>query len=200
MHSSRTPHCPFCKRNNEPPPVYNSHFLRDSRGLVSCPQLKRHTCNLCGATGVYSHTRSHCPQAQRMKMEREEQLQRRRIEQAMNQAPPVGAYATGGRGERLLSTTTSSSSSSSSASLPPMPSVSGEHQQNLIQLTNPPRPRLVELSNNGLRNFCNMSSVSNSRFNSAGRLRRRQGSGDLNNNNSRSNNNNNYRFGELKHN
>ncbi|XP_063226347.1 uncharacterized protein LOC134533070 isoform X1 [Bacillus rossius redtenbacheri] len=55
--------CRFCWRNNEPPAVYTSHNLHDSDTgrIVTCPVLLRHVCEMCGATGVQAHTRSHCP-------------------------------------------------------------------------------------------------------------------------------------------
>lgn len=56
-------HCAFCRRNKEPEETYKSHQLRKD-GLVVCPQLFKHRCELCGATGNNAHTRSYCPLAQ----------------------------------------------------------------------------------------------------------------------------------------
>lgn len=55
--------CGFCKRNKEPESVYTSHQLRDPNGQVTCPQLFKYRCELCGATGAEAHTRSYCPSA-----------------------------------------------------------------------------------------------------------------------------------------
>ncbi|KAE8745044.1 hypothetical protein FOCC_FOCC008356 [Frankliniella occidentalis] len=30
---------------------------------TTCPILQKHVCEVCGATGVSAHTRSHCPYA-----------------------------------------------------------------------------------------------------------------------------------------
>ena len=54
--------CAFCSKNQEPKHVVRDHNLHDSEtGLVQCPVLRRHCCEVCGATGDYAHTRSHCP-------------------------------------------------------------------------------------------------------------------------------------------
>ncbi|KAG9509392.1 Nanos-like 1, partial [Fragariocoptes setiger] len=54
--------CPFCRRNNESDAIVMSHRLRDDQGRVTCPQLKKHKCEICGATGELAHTRSYCHQ------------------------------------------------------------------------------------------------------------------------------------------
>lgn len=61
--SGNSKHCAFCRRNKEPEETYKSHQLRKD-GLVVCPQLFKHRCELCGATGNNAHTRSYCPLAQ----------------------------------------------------------------------------------------------------------------------------------------
>ncbi|CAN7990731.1 unnamed protein product, partial [Ixodes hexagonus] len=54
--------CAFCKRNGETRSFSSTHVLKDKlTGLVVCPILRKHKCELCGATGDYSHTRSYCP-------------------------------------------------------------------------------------------------------------------------------------------
>ena len=56
------PSCGFCRGNGECVDVYTSHSLRSPTGLVSCPYLRGHVCEICGATGDQAHTRSYCPQ------------------------------------------------------------------------------------------------------------------------------------------
>ena len=46
-------------RNGETREVYQSHNLREG-GRVTCPVLRQHKCELCGATGDSAHTRSYC--------------------------------------------------------------------------------------------------------------------------------------------
>ncbi|XP_023219558.1 protein nanos-like [Centruroides sculpturatus] len=54
--------CKFCKRNGDPKDFYQTHVLKDAKtGKVICPILRNYTCEYCGATGDYSHTRSYCP-------------------------------------------------------------------------------------------------------------------------------------------
>ncbi len=44
--------CKFCKNNGETPELYRSHVLRNpSNGLIICPVLRSHVCDICGATG-----------------------------------------------------------------------------------------------------------------------------------------------------
>jgi len=54
--------CGFCRGNGECVDVYTSHSLRSPTGLVSCPYLRGHVCEICGCTGDQAHTRSYCPQ------------------------------------------------------------------------------------------------------------------------------------------
>jgi hypothetical protein len=53
--------CALCRKNGEPVEVYKSHCVKSPDGKVTCPILRKHICDLCGATGDYAHTRSHCP-------------------------------------------------------------------------------------------------------------------------------------------
>ncbi|KAH1020418.1 hypothetical protein HUJ04_010086 [Dendroctonus ponderosae] len=53
--------CRFCLKNGEPKELVTSHFTRSSNGNVTCPILRRYVCEICGATGSYSHTRKYCP-------------------------------------------------------------------------------------------------------------------------------------------
>lgn len=61
MNSNNNHYCGFCFQNKEPSQVYMSHQLKDSQGNVTCPQLFKHVCEVCGSTGSQAHTRSYCP-------------------------------------------------------------------------------------------------------------------------------------------
>lgn len=55
--------CNFCRRLGEKRSFFRSHNLRDPvTNAVTCPILRKHQCEICGATGDNSHTRSYCPQ------------------------------------------------------------------------------------------------------------------------------------------
>ncbi|KAM7284183.1 nanos homolog 2 [Ixodes scapularis] len=55
--------CVFCKKNGETRSFARTHVLKDKlTGNVVCPILRKYKCELCGATGDNSHTRSYCPQ------------------------------------------------------------------------------------------------------------------------------------------
>ncbi|KAF7283857.1 uncharacterized protein LOC143191210 [Rhynchophorus ferrugineus] len=53
--------CKFCYKNGERKIVYSSHVLKSASGEITCPILRNHTCEICGAAGGNAHTRSHCP-------------------------------------------------------------------------------------------------------------------------------------------
>lgn len=53
--------CNFCKTNGERSEVYQSHNTGPP-GSVTCPNLFKHQCEICGATGKNAHTRGYCPQ------------------------------------------------------------------------------------------------------------------------------------------
>ena len=56
-----SPPCGFCRGNAECAEVYSSHQLRSPDGKVTCPYLRGHVCETCGATDDHAHTRSYCP-------------------------------------------------------------------------------------------------------------------------------------------
>ncbi|KAK7491916.1 hypothetical protein BaRGS_00016762 [Batillaria attramentaria] len=60
---SRNFYCAFCKKNGETKEYYTTHKLKDPKGKVICPVLRAYTCPLCGQTGEWAHTESHCPLA-----------------------------------------------------------------------------------------------------------------------------------------
>jgi hypothetical protein len=41
----------------EPKAVYEGHCVRDAKGLISCPKIKKNVCNNCKKTG---HLSTHC--------------------------------------------------------------------------------------------------------------------------------------------
>lgn len=63
MASQRRRCCQFCKNNGERESCYRSHPLKDDvTGLVTCPVLRKHVCDICGKTGDEAHTRRYCPE------------------------------------------------------------------------------------------------------------------------------------------
>ena len=49
--------CSHCKNSGESKQVYEGHNVRDLKGLISCPKIKKNVCNNCKKTG---HLSSHC--------------------------------------------------------------------------------------------------------------------------------------------
>ncbi|KAJ6599594.1 Protein nanos [Pseudolycoriella hygida] len=52
--------CRFCENNEEPPHVYYGHTLRDLKGRLTCPRLRKYICPICGCTGDDAHTIRYC--------------------------------------------------------------------------------------------------------------------------------------------
>ncbi|XP_041986124.1 uncharacterized protein LOC121738240 [Aricia agestis] len=56
--------CTFCRKNGERPAVYQDHVVKKKVGdryIVSCPILRSHRCQYCGASGDDAHTITYCP-------------------------------------------------------------------------------------------------------------------------------------------
>lgn len=63
--------CKFCRNNGETSHHYKSHTLRNpSTGILVCPVLRDHVCDICGATGDDAHTRNYCPKLKRENLQR----------------------------------------------------------------------------------------------------------------------------------
>lgn len=54
-------YCVFCRNNQEPKETYTSHIVRNEKGIVMCPRLRRYKCPICGAFGDIAHTMKYCP-------------------------------------------------------------------------------------------------------------------------------------------
>ncbi|XP_003743067.1 nanos homolog 3-like [Galendromus occidentalis] len=56
------PFCVFCKKNGAPKAVYRSHTVKDNRGSVVCPVLRKFNCHHCNnGGGDQAHTANFCP-------------------------------------------------------------------------------------------------------------------------------------------
>ena len=53
--------CALCKKNGEAREFYTTHVLKDNRGKIICPILRKYVCPTCGASGDRAHTLRHCP-------------------------------------------------------------------------------------------------------------------------------------------
>ncbi|XP_018494724.1 nanos homolog 3-like [Galendromus occidentalis] len=54
--------CPFCRKNGEPPEVFESHRLKDPNGVTTCPKLRAYSCRIChNGGGDFAHTMRYCP-------------------------------------------------------------------------------------------------------------------------------------------
>ncbi|XP_003743066.1 nanos homolog 1 [Galendromus occidentalis] len=56
------PFCVFCKKNGAPKDAYRSHTVKDNRGNVVCPILRKFNCVHCNnGGGDQAHTANFCP-------------------------------------------------------------------------------------------------------------------------------------------
>ncbi|XP_018496951.1 uncharacterized protein LOC108864932 [Galendromus occidentalis] len=54
--------CPFCRKNGEPPEVFESHRLKDPNDITTCPKLRAYRCRIChNGGGDFAHTMRYCP-------------------------------------------------------------------------------------------------------------------------------------------
>ena len=137
--------CGFCRRNRESANVYLSHRVRDSENKVTCPYLYRYVCSLCGGTGPNAHTRSYCPNLKGM----------------MSRSSPAAAIPDGnGR------------ATENGVNRPANHHHNNNRQSNSQKSTSVASDACDEPWQLGVnRAFSNMGRISNSRYNSAGRLR-----------------------------
>ena len=54
--------CVYCKKSGAPEEYYSNHVLRDAKGIVVCPVLRRYNCPKCqNGGGDRAHTLGYCP-------------------------------------------------------------------------------------------------------------------------------------------
>lgn len=169
------PFCSFCRRNGEPEVVYTSHMLKDRGGKVTCPQLYKYRCEICGATGPEAHTRYYCPETQHHLL--------RNANAAANKNNNKGPNANRNKQPPTTTTTANSSSDSGTGT---QHHRQHDHNDNRQQL---PQCAISAGSNAAYqvkdddciylgksRLLCNMGSITRSRYNSAGQLRNKNSS------------------------
>lgn len=154
--------CNFCKRNRESPAVYSNHTTKDARGKVTCPQLRKYICPGCGATGDEAHTRSYCPSLKLNTSNRHQDFHSRTA--TARQFSFNNQFAASFRGQQLQLNANYQRSLHLDQVRKISPERLSSHSDNDAED--------IELGRSQALN--NMSRVTNSRYNSAGRLRFRR--------------------------
>lgn len=80
--NQRTPFCKVCFDAKKPQSVYESHWVKDREGKVTCITLNSQECRYCFKTG---HTVKHCPVVASQNAEREKQARRQEAQQRREQ-------------------------------------------------------------------------------------------------------------------
>ena len=94
--NARTPFCKVCFDAKKPQTVYETHWVKDREGNVTCPTLNSQECRYCFKAG---HTVKHCPVLTAQNTEKEKQarrqeaLQRREAQEAQKASQKAKASA-----------------------------------------------------------------------------------------------------------
>jgi hypothetical protein len=86
--NQRTPFCKVCFDAKKPQSVYESHWVKDREGNVTCTTLNSQECRYCFKNG---HTVKHCPilagqNAEKEKQARRQEAQKRREQEELKKA------------------------------------------------------------------------------------------------------------------
>jgi len=76
--NTRTPFCKVCFDAKKPQSVYESHWVKDREGNVTCITLNSQECRYCFKAG---HTVKHCPVLAAQNAEKEKQARRQEAQQ-----------------------------------------------------------------------------------------------------------------------
>ena len=80
--NQRTPFCKVCFDAKKPQSVYESHWVKDREGNVTCITLNSQECRYCFKNG---HTVKHCPVIASQNAEKEKQARRQESQQRREQ-------------------------------------------------------------------------------------------------------------------